>query len=55
MYRQLVINTSLAEEMEGGPSSFDKVLTDDFVMYHLKPALALAIATKRRLGQKRSF
>ena len=55
MYRQLVISTSLAEEMEGGASSFDKVLTDDFVRNHLQPAVALAIATKRRLGQRRSF
>ena len=51
MYRHLVISTSLAEEMEGGASNFDKVLTEDFVKNHLQPAVALAIATKRRLGQ----
>ena len=54
MYRHLVINTSLAEEMEGGASNFNKVLTDNFVREHLQPAVALAIATKRRLGQRRS-
>ena len=53
MYRYLVISTSLAEEMEGGASNFDKVLTEDFVKNHLQPAVALAIATKRRLGQRR--
>ena len=55
MYRHLVISTSLAEQMEGGASNFNKVLTDDFVRDNLQPAVALAIATKRRLGQRRSF
>ena len=55
MYRHLVISTSLAEEMEGGASNFNKVLTEDFVREHLQPAVSLAIATKRRLGQRRSF
>ena len=55
MYRYLVISSSLAEEMEGGASNFDKVLTDDFVRNHLQPAVALAIAKKRRLGQRRSW
>ena len=55
MYRHLVISTSLAEEMEGGASNFNTVLTDDFVREHLRPAVSLAIATKRRLGQRRSF
>ena len=55
MYRYLVISSSLAEEMEGNASNFDKVLTDDFVRNHLQPTVALAIATKRRLGQRRSW
>ena len=55
IYRHLVISTSLAEEMEGGASNFDKVLTENFVRNHLQPAVALASATKRRLGQRRSF
>ena len=55
MYRYLVISSSLAEEMEGGASNFDKVLIEDFVKNHLQPAVALAIATKRRLGQRRSW
>lgn len=40
---------------EGNACNFDKVLTDDFVRNHLQPAVALAIATKRRLGQRRSW
>ena len=55
VYRDLVISTSFADEMEGNASNFDKVLTDDFVRNHLQPAVALAIATKRRLGQRRSW
>ena len=43
MYRYLVISTSLAEEMEKNASSFDKVLSDDFVRNHLQPAVALAL------------
>ena len=54
MYRHLVLSNSLAEEMEGN-SNFNKVLTDDFVREHLQPAVSLAIATKRRLGQRRSW
>ena len=53
MYRYLVISSLLAEEMEGNASNFGKVLTDDFVRNHLQPAVALAIDTKRRLGQQR--
>ena len=55
MYRCLVISSSLAEEMEGTASNFDKVLTDDFVRNHLQPAVALAISTKKRLGQWQSW
>lgn len=55
MYRYLVISTSLAEEMEKNTSSFDKVLSDNFVRNHLQPAVALALETKRRLGQRRSW
>ena len=55
MYRHLTISSSLTEEMEGGASNFDKVLSDDFVRNHLQPAVSLAIATKRRLGQRRTF
>ena len=55
MYRYLVISSSLAEEMEKNARHFDKVLTDDFVRNHLQPAVALAIDTKRRLGQRRSW
>ena len=55
MYRYLVISTSLADEMEGNACNFDKVLTNDFVRNHLQPAVALAIATKRRLSQRRSW
>ena len=52
MYRYLVISTSLAEEKEGNICNFDKVLTNDFVKNHLQPAVALALATKRQLGQR---
>ena len=38
-----------------GTSNFNKFLKDDFIKNHLQPAIALAIATKRRLGQKRSW
>ena len=55
MNRYLVISTSLAEEMEKNTSSFDKVLSDNFVRNHLQPAVALALETKRRLGQRRSW
>jgi hypothetical protein len=43
MYRDRVISTSFADEMEGN------------VRNHLQPAVALAIATKRRLGQRQSW
>ena len=55
MYRYLVISTSLAEEMEKNTSGYDKILTEDFIRNHLKPAVALALETKRRLGQRRSW
>ena len=55
MYRYLIITTSLAEEKEGTPCNFDKALTDAFVKEHLQPAVALAIATKRRLAQRRTW
>ena len=55
MYRYLIISTSLAEEKEGTPCDFNKVLTDDFVRQHLQPAVGLAIATKRRLAQRRTW
>ena len=55
MYRYLVISTSLAEEMEKNASSFDKVLSDNFVRKYLQPAVALALETRRRLGQWRSW
>ena len=48
MYRYLIITTSLAEEKEGNTRN-------DFVKDHLQPAVATAIATKRRLGQRRSW
>jgi len=54
MYRHLVLSNSLSEEMEGN-INFNKVLEDDFIRDHLQPAVALAIATKRRLGQRRSW
>ena len=55
MYRYLIITTSLAEEKEGTPCNFDKALTDAFVKEHLQPAVSLAIATKRRLAQRRRW
>ena len=54
MYRYLVLSNSLSEELEGY-NNFNKVLTDDFVRDHLQPAVSLAIATKRRLGQRRTW
>ena len=55
MYQYLVISTSLAEEMEKNAISFDKVLSDDFVNNHLQPTVALALETRWRLGQRRSW
>ena len=55
MYRFLIITTLLAEEKEGTPCNFDKALTTQFLKEHLQPAVALAIATKRRLAQRRSW
>jgi hypothetical protein len=54
MYRQLVLSNSLSEELEGN-SNFNKVLTDDIVRDHLQPAVSLALATNRRLGQRRTW
>ena len=55
MYRYLIISTSLAEDKEGTQCNFDKALTDAFVREHLQPAVALAINTKRRLAQRRTW
>ena len=55
MYRYLIISTSLAEDKEGAQCNFDKALTDAFVKEHLQPAVALAINTKRRLAQRRTW
>ena len=54
-YRYLIVTTSLAEEKEGNACNFNKALTNDFVRDHLQLAVAMAIATKRRLGQRRSW
>ena len=51
MYLHLVISTSLAEEMEGGASNFDKVLTDDFVRDHLQPQWPLPLLQKEDWGR----
>ena len=55
MYRYLIISTSLTEDNEGNKCNFDKALTDAFVREHLKPAVALAINTKKRLSQRRTW
>ena len=54
MYRYLIITTSLVEEKKGNTCNFDKALTNDFVRDRLQPAVAMVIATKRLLGQRRS-
>ena len=55
MYRYLIIITSLAEEKEVNTYNFDKVLTNDFVREHLQPAVIMAVATKKRIGHRRSW
>ena len=52
MYRYLIMTNSL-ENNTG--SDYDKIMSEYFVREHLQPAVALAIATKRRLQQKRSW
>ena len=54
MYRFLIRSQTL-DKKEGTPYNFAKALTTQFVKEHLQPAVALAIATKRRLSQRRGW
>ena len=53
IYRFLIMSQTM-EDREEAPCNFDKALTTQLVRKHLQPAVALAIATKRRLSQRRS-
>ena len=52
MYRYLIMSQNLES---GVGANYDKVLSEYFVSNHLQPAVALAIATKRRLQTRRSW
>ena len=52
MYRYSIMTQNLEP---GVGANYDKVLSEYFVSNHLQPAVALAIATKRRLQTRRSW
>ena len=55
MYHIITFNTCLEGKDGAGVTDYDVILSDHFVEQHLNHALETVLATKKRLGQNRSW